>query len=187
MKLFHVWLVRGCVLFLFAAVTYCSRYPHADHAEWAVAREAVAAGPPDAIDVAVVWPHDDKRSDAFLHGVQLAVSQINARGGVIIPGEDGRNHRLKLRTHNINEAIGSSSDMEATARTIAADPDIQAVVGHRDADAIRASIIYNASGTMFIAPASVSSRLTRHEFPFVFTMTPSADEIARSVDAGQKT
>lgn len=187
MKTFHDWLVRGSVLFLIVAVTYFSRFPHPDYTDWATAREAVAAGPPDSIDVAVVWPHDQAQSDAFLQGVQLAVSHVNADGGVTILGEDGRIHQLPLRTHDVNEAAGSASDVVATARAIAANPDVQAVVGHRGADAIRASIIYNASGTLFISPASVSSELTRHEFPFVFAMASPADEIAKfMVDAARQ-
>ena len=120
------------------------------------------------ISVAVVW-NTSFQATLFDEGITMAVSEINARGGIL-----GRKLRMEIHP-NVRQ-----DEEQKIARTIAADPDIVAVIGHLESGgAIRASVTYQAAGLLFISPGATSPNLTDHGFSYVFRNIPSDSETGK--------
>ena len=114
------------------------------------------------IVIAMVW---NKPSGATLfdEGVIMAVEEINARGGIF-----GRKLRM-----DIHSGVPVAKEQEV-ARTIAADPNVVAVIGHpTSGTAIPVSLTYQKAGLLFISSGATSPHLMSHGFPYVFRNIPS--------------
>jgi ABC-type branched-subunit amino acid transport system substrate-binding protein len=102
-----------------------------------------------------------------LHAAQLAVDEVNARGGIngkkiVLVGMDDKHDPL-----------------EATkiANNLVADSSIIAVIGHLNSGtSIPASKIYNQGGLLMITPSATNPQLTKQGFNNVFRMC-ATDEI----------
>ncbi len=102
-----------------------------------------------------------------LHAAQLAVDEVNAKGGingkkVVLVGMDDKHDPL-----------------EATkiANNLVADSSIIAVIGHLNSGtSIPASKIYNQGGILMITPSATNPQLTKQGFNNVFRMC-ATDEI----------
>jgi branched-chain amino acid transport system substrate-binding protein len=102
-------------------------------------------------------------------GIEMAVTEINARGGIL-----GRKLRMEIHP-NV-----SQNEEQKIARTIAADPNIVAVIGHLESSgAIPVSVTYQEAGLLFISPGATSPGLTDHGFPYVFRNIPSDYETGK--------
>jgi branched-chain amino acid transport system substrate-binding protein len=131
------------------------------------------------IDLAAVW---DNQEDGFFRGVQLAVEEINARGGVALdPERSGRSAR-PIRLSRFFERDGQESDkvQYELARQVA----IVAVVGHRSAEqAISASLTYDNNKLLYLASTVSDPRLTGHGFRNVFRSIPDDKQLAGALVA----
>lgn len=106
-------------------------------------------------------------SNFFLEGVELAVEEINQKGGLL-----GR--RLKTIVHDDMMDIGKG---EKIAARLADNDDVIAVVGHRYSSvAIPASVIYEKAGIVFISYGASDPDLTLYSGNFTFRNIPSQKE-----------
>ncbi len=119
------------------------------------------------IYIAAVWAKKLFKSFYF-EGLAMAVDEINRKGGI-----NGR----RLRTVSFyNDTASVDRDLEI-AGEIARDCRLVAVLGHYDDDgAIVASVPYEYSGILYLAPACSNPMFTKHGFKYVFRNTPS-DEV----------
>ncbi|MBF0118373.1 MAG: ABC transporter substrate-binding protein [Desulfobacterales bacterium] len=115
----------------------------------------------------------------FKDGVYMAVSEINAKGGI-----SGRKIQVLLYDDEGDETKG-----EKIARTLAGNKEIVAVIGHRYSNvAIPAAVTYEKHGIIFISPGATHPSLTRYGKDFIFRNIPSDDETGRQIAdyAGRK-
>jgi branched-chain amino acid transport system substrate-binding protein len=118
--------------------------------------------------IAMVW-NEPIGATLFDEGVIMAVAEINAQGGI-----SGRQLRLVIHSD-----VPPEKELE-TARSIAADPDVVAVIGHpTSGTAIPVSVVYQRSGLLFISSGATSPNLTNHGFHYVFRNIPSDIETGR--------
>jgi branched-chain amino acid transport system substrate-binding protein len=111
--------------------------------------------------VAIVWPKRRPGEHSLREGAELALTHINKRGGAAAG-------KITLRFYDEVE-----HDQGAVARAVVARDDVIAVIGHElDSTAVPASLTYHAHGVLFLAPKSTDVRLTGHQFPYVFRLTP---------------
>jgi branched-chain amino acid transport system substrate-binding protein len=121
--------------------------------------------PSGPIEIGLAGPVSQPRGVAMVRGAQLAVDQINARGGV-----GGR--RLKLRI------VDDSANEDAAARVAQVlydDPGVVAVVGHLTSDAsIVAAQVYGGGvhPVTLISPTASSPDLSGIN-PYFFRICPS--------------
>jgi branched-chain amino acid transport system substrate-binding protein len=117
--------------------------------------------------VAVVWP--PYKDPSLLEGVQLAFDEINAGGGPLA----GKIHL---------EVVREAGDAAAIARKLVQIRNLVLVIGHEiDGSAIPASVVYEDHGVLFFSPKSTDTRLTQHQFQFVFRLTPDDLEMTRAI------
>ena len=118
---------------------------------------------PASLEFGVAWPFST-RDDLFRKGVELAIRDVNAEGGVF-----GR----KLVAH-----YGDDKSDVTAGKTLAwafsRQPELAAVIGHYDSFvAIPAALTYAYHGLLFISPGATSPRLTEQGFRQVFRTIPS--------------
>ena len=107
--------------------------------------------------IALAWVENDYNG-GFIKGAAIAVDVLNSRGGIL-----GRKVKTRLYVQPVDVA----------ARMIAENVEHAVVIGHETSgDAIPASITYQKSGLLFIAPYSTHPDLTVHEFNRVFRSVP---------------
>ncbi len=134
-----------------------------------VERAKRAAQKKGDIIIGVAWPFSYTK-DLFREGIDMAVAEINAGGGVT-----GRNIRI---IYGDDEA--SVTKGRLVAQHFADDTDIVAVIGHFNSYvSIPASRIYEFSGLIMLSPGSTSPALTRQGFKRVFRNIPTDEEIGR--------
>lgn len=117
---------------------------------------------------------------SMLNGINLAVDEINAAGGVL----GGR--KLRIETGDDQAKVNEGT---LVAQRFAGNPDIVAVVGHFNSGvSITASAIYEKSGILQITPASTNPKLTAQGFNLIFRNLPNDDENGRQLAdfAGRK-
>jgi ABC-type oligopeptide transport system substrate-binding subunit/ABC-type branched-subunit amino acid transport system substrate-binding protein len=104
----------------------------------------------------------------FLEGVELAIEELNQRGGVL-----GR----KIKPL-IEDDQGDVQKGQQIARKLAKNLDVVAVIGHRYSSvAIPVSIIYERNGILFMSPGATHPNLTRYGGEYTFRNIPSDEEI----------
>ena len=119
--------------------------------------------------VAAVWDIPSEGT-FFEEGIKMAAAEINARGGIL-----GR----KLRVEMYIDVLQPAREREV-ARTIAADPNVVAVIGHPlSGIAIPVSLTYQEAGLLFISAGATSPNLTSHGFSCVFRNIPSEIETGK--------
>ena len=147
------------LLFMVFVITACTSYE--DLAKERAKRAKKATGD---IRIALVWQEKLDKT-FFFEGAEFAADEINRGGGI-----KGR----KIQTVRYsNESASLEKDLKL-AKTIAADCDMIAVVGHyMDVGAIAASVTYEYSGIIHISTAATAVGFSQHGFQFVFRNTPS--------------
>lgn len=114
------------------------------------------------IRIAMVW-NEPLAATLFDEGVMMAVTEINSRGGIF-------KRQLRMVVH---ADVQGSKELEV-ARSIAADPNVVAVIGHPISDtAVPVSVTYQKNGLLFISAGATSPILTNHGFSYVFRNIPS--------------
>lgn len=126
--------------------------------------------PPQSIAIAVPWPQDGRVS--LIEGVKLGLEELNAGGGPLAG---------KFHVKFVDEPTATVND-GSVARSIAADRDIVAVIGHESSsDALPAAVTYESRGILFLSPKATIPRLTGHEYKFTFAMLPDDQAFAAAL------
>jgi branched-chain amino acid transport system substrate-binding protein len=148
------------VVFVLACVAVVILFRHNDYRSSAAERSSTRNNWAEAgFSVGVVWP--EKSDTSLLEGIQLALEELNARGGPFA-------NKIRLRYVAERPDPGSS-----IARQFASYGDMLAVIGYELADnAIPSSLVYEQAGILFLSPKTTAMRLTTHGFRYVFRMTP---------------
>lgn len=132
--------------------------------------QGVQATAPE-VKVAAVWPYAT-RGTLFWEGVQLALEEINARGGA-----GGR----MLRVVKVDDQSSVTEGM-AVAQSLAADPSLLAVIGHRNSFvALPAAEVYDRAGLVYIAPSATAPELTQKGYQRTFRTIPSDASIGKQM------
>lgn len=142
------------------------------HQSPADARAARAAHAKGDILIGVAWPWATRKEIHFGDGLQLAVDQINAGGGI-----GGR--RLSLVRVDDHESVDHG---RMVAQQLADNLDVVAVIGDLESYvAVPASAIYSLSGMVMIAPTATDPALTSGGYPRIFRETLTEPEIGRQL------
>lgn len=124
------------------------------------------------ITVAAVWPFQARAEIHFAEGLQMAVEEVNAAGGI-----GGR--RLKLR---MEDDRGSVNDGLLVAQKLADDPSVAAVIGHLHSYVtVPAASIYETAGMVLLAPASTDPELTAKGYSRTFRLIPTDQQTGREM------
>jgi branched-chain amino acid transport system substrate-binding protein len=155
-------------------ITGCGK-PGESSVEERARRAKIADKSTDDIVIGIAW----KKNTPFLEGIELAIKQINNKGGV-----NGRKIRI-IVDDRIGEAKTTRQKLKLVrqvANSFASNLDMVAVIGHRYSSvAIPASITYEKQGLVFIAPTSTNLALTTHNFKFVFRMLPNNEKMGNQI------
>ena len=112
--------------------------------------------------IGVAWPWSARRELRFGEGVEMAVDEINAAGGV-----NGRPLRVMRRDDH-----ESADEGRLVAQQFAADPAVVAVIGDLQSYvAVPAASIYDNAGIVMVAPAATDPELTTQGYRRVFRVT----------------
>lgn len=133
-------------------------------------RDARAAAATGDLVVAVVWPWQARRDILFRDGLQLALQEVNAAGGV-------RGRRIHIREEDDHESVNEGS---LVAQRLANDPNVVAVIGHLQSYvAVPASAIYDMAGVVFVSPTSTTPELTNKGYARTFRTTFLDGDVGR--------
>lgn len=133
------------------------------------ARRAAGDG---EIVVAAVWPWQARGELRYGQGLDLALEEINAAGGV-----DGR--PIRLIREDDHESVNEG---RLVAQRLAENPDVMAVIGHLQSYVtVPAAAIYDLAGLVLVSPASTSMELTSKGYPRVFRTTLTDRAIGRQM------
>lgn len=122
------------------------------------------------VDIAVVWPWAEQPGVRFGDGIQMALDEVNAGGGV-----DGRAVRV-LRFDD----RASVDHARLVAERLSANPDIVSVIGHLQSYvSVPAAAIYDLSGLVMISPAATDPALTSEGYTRVFRTTFTDHTVGR--------
>jgi branched-chain amino acid transport system substrate-binding protein len=119
----------------------------------------------ELILIGLAGPFSQQRAQSMQLAAQLAVSEINQQGGV-------RGRPLQLVVHDDS---GMADIAVRVARTLHADPDVVAVVGHMNSGAtLAAARVYNSGDNPLveISPSASSPDLS-DAGPYTFRVCPS--------------
>lgn len=143
----------------------------ASHSPAAERVERASRGVGDIV-IGVAWPWAARKGVRYGEGLDMAVDEINAAGGV-------RGRQIVLRKEDDHEAVDEG---ELVAQRLANDPDVVAVIGHLQSYvAVPASAIYDLSGLLMIAPTATDPELTAHGYSRVFRATFTDAEVGRQM------
>lgn len=132
------------------------------------ARAATTTTP---IRIGFVWPLA-AAEDKLPSGVQLAVEEMNASGGVL-----GRQIELVSQDDMI-----SLRESRLIAQDLVDDPSITAVIGHGYSDlALAAAPLYEFNGLLMMSPSATTPDLTREGYHYIFRNVISDLEAGRQL------
>ncbi len=121
--------------------------------------------------IGVVWPFATN-NNMFREGVELAVSEINDKGGI-----NGR----KIQTIMKDDELSITSGM-VIAQSFTKIPGLAAVIGHRNSYvSVPASVVYENAGILMLSTSSTANNLTQKGYKYIFRDIPSDDESARQL------
>ncbi len=127
--------------------------------------QAAAGGP---VTIAAPWPWESRATLLYGQGLQMAVDEINAAGGVL-----GR--PLTVLREDDRESVDRG---RLVAQRLAQNDDVVAVIGHMQSYvSLPAAAIYDLSGLVHVAPTATDPRLTEQGYPRLFRMTFTDREI----------
>jgi len=122
--------------------------------------------------VGVAWPWAARHEMRFGDGIDMAVAEVNASGGIA-----GRPLRiLRLDDHE------SADEGRVIAQRLDADPQVVAVIGHLQSYVtVPAAAIYDNGGLVMLAPAATDPALTAQGYRHVFRGTFTDKEAGREM------
>lgn len=163
------WPRIGKAATLATLAIFVSCRPSGSPAAERVARAARGEGD---IVIGVAWPWAARREVRYGEGLDMAVAEINAAGGV-------RGRRIVLEREDDHESVDEG---ELVAQRLANDPKVVAVIGHLQSYvSVPASAIYDLSGILMIAPTATDPELTAHGYSRVFRATFTDAEVGRQM------
>ena len=114
------------------------------------------------VTIATAWPWDSRTTLLYGQGLEMAVDEINAAGGVL-----GRS--LRVLREDDHESVDEG---RLVAQRLAQDDDVVAVIGHMQSYvSLPASAIYDLFGIVHLAPTATDPRLTQQGYRRLFRMT----------------
>jgi branched-chain amino acid transport system substrate-binding protein len=120
--------------------------------------------------IAAAWPWELRKETRYGEGLQMALDEINAAGGV-------ETRRLRLARFDDRESIDQG---RIVAQQIADDPDVVAVIGHLQSYVtVEAAGVYSRAGLVLLAPTATDPQLTRLGYQRVFRATFTDDAMGR--------
>lgn len=138
-------------------------------AELRAERQAEAHGP---VVVAVAWPLKLGKA-SLAQGVDLAVEEINSRGGIL----GGRKLKILFK-----DDASSLSRGRLVAQEIADNPDVAAVIGHLNSYITApAAKIYERAGLVMVTPGASGQKITEQGGRMVFRSLPGNREQGRQI------
>jgi branched-chain amino acid transport system substrate-binding protein len=128
---------------------------------------------PRTITVAAVWPWSARHDFNYGEGLELAVDEINAAGGI-----GGR--PVRVERHDDHESVDEG---RLIAQQLVKDSSVLAVIGHLHSYVtVPAAAVYDLAGLPLVAPTSTDPQLTtqgyQHVFRTIFTDRQSGREMA---------
>lgn len=124
------------------------------------------------VTVAAVWPWELRGDMLFSQGLDLAVSEVNAAGGI-----HGRT--LRLVREDDRESVNEG---RLVAQRLADDPEVMAVIGHLQSYVtVPAAAIYDLGGLVLLSPATTSAELTAKGYSTVFRSTVTDAVVGRQM------
>lgn len=122
--------------------------------------------------IAAPWPWTAKSGIRYGDGMELAVEEVNAAGGV-------RGRRLRILRVDDRESVDQG---RVVAQQIASNPDVVAVVGHLQSYVtVPAAAIYDMAGLVHVAPTASDPQLTMLGYKRVFRCTFTHRHIGRAL------
>lgn len=111
------------------------------------------------LQIAAAWSWSVRSEGFYGEGIDLAVQEINARGGIL-----GRT--LQVLKEDDRESVNEG---RLIAQRLANNPDVVAVIGHLGSHiSIPVAPIYESAGLLMLTPASTSPELTQKGFRRIF-------------------
>lgn len=133
---------------------------------------ATAATTERYVVIAVPWPWQRRGQIRYGEGLDLAVDEANATGGVL-----GR--PVRLERYDDAESVDEG---RMVAERIVARPRVVAVIGHLQSYVtLPAASIYERAGLVLLAPVATDPALTSSGYRRVFRVTLSVTEIGRQM------
>jgi branched-chain amino acid transport system substrate-binding protein len=112
--------------------------------------------------IAAAWPWELRKEIRYGEGLELAIEEANAGGGL-----EGR--RLRLARYDDKESIDEGG---LVAQKIAADPDVVAVIGHLQSYiTVQTATVYDESRLVVLAPTATDPVLTARGHTRLFRAT----------------
>ncbi|MBC7976543.1 MAG: ABC transporter substrate-binding protein, partial [Myxococcales bacterium] len=122
--------------------------------------------------IAAAWPWELRKEIRYGEGLQMAVDEVNASGGI-------RGRRLRLARYDDRESIDRG---RVVAQQIADDPDVVAVIGHLQSYiTVQTAGVYNQAGLVLVAPTATDPKLTQLGYPRVFRATFTDNAVGRQL------
>lgn len=130
-------------------------------------RQDIASGNGEKLKIGVAWPLST--SSTYLYeGVQLAAEEINRDGGVmgreiiLVKGDD---------QGDVNQGL-------KVAEKFASDPEIMAVIGHKDSYITNTvGLVYETGRLLFFSPKSTNPKISQKGYEYFFRNVPTDEEI----------
>lgn len=122
--------------------------------------------------IAAAWPWELRKEIRYGEGMQMAVDEVNAAGGI------GGRH-LRLARYDDRESIDHG---RIVAQQIADDPDVVAVIGHLQSYiTVQTAGVYNQAGLVLVAPTATDPKLTQLGYPRVFRASFTDNSVGRQL------
>lgn len=122
--------------------------------------------------IAAAWPWELRKEIRYGEGLQMAIDEVNAAGGV-----GGR--KLRLARFDDRESINQG---RIVAQQIADDPSVVAVIGHLQSYiTVQTAGVYNQAGLVLVAPTATDPKLTQLGYPRVFRATFTDGSVGRQL------
>lgn len=120
--------------------------------------------------IGAAWPWVNRGSWMYGDGMQMAVDEINAAGGVL-----GRS--VQIIREDDQESVTQG---RLAAQRFIDNPDVVAVIGHLNSHvSIPVASMYEEAGLLMLTPASTSPELTRQGLRRVFRCVDNDEKIGR--------
>ncbi|MBK7536603.1 MAG: ABC transporter substrate-binding protein [Myxococcales bacterium] len=122
--------------------------------------------------IAAAWPWELRKEIRYGEGLQMAVDEVNASGGI-------RGRRLRLARYDDRESINQG---RIVAQQISADPDVVAVIGHLQSYiTVQTAGVYDQAGLVLVAPTATDPKLTQLGYKRAFRATFTDNSVGRQL------
>ena len=152
------------LLFILITLTGCSQDE---------SRQSYYKNTHNPVVIAIAYPFDSVDGDThYVDGINLAVSEINARGGIL------DREVITIRKDD-KSSVNSGSEI---AQEFVDDPSVAAVIGHWNSSvSIPTSAIYESNQMIMLSAASTSPAFTQSGYSYIFRGIPNDAFIGQKV------